>query len=310
MLEALNESGNIIHADKVTNPKAEYRCKDCRRIMQFVDANIRAKHFRHLEKCDCESEPETPEHAYHKNAVYTELCKMNIGQVFLEHTIDNTVRPDILLVRENAPAVAIEVQASNMDLSLFEKKIHYYQANDYLTLYLFVQSEVRYRKGRGEYWKKTYTTDFLRCTRKNVYRLKEIEQRLLYNEYYGENVRAAYIFDHTIYIYDFERKFSRGNEGMCTTTFRTDWNNNRKGTIRQYFEQFRPPVVKSLYQGIPSDAVKPSQCSHPQVEYKLRPEHKTVRYQIICSACGKHQGWLPNKKAIQLGLFLPDKQPT
>lgn len=239
MDEALDKHGNIIKANSVTERESEYRCKDCHQKMLFVDADLKIKHFRHLEKCECESEPETPIHVYHKKAVYEELCKMNIGQVFLEYSIDNNIiRPDVLVKRVNAPDIAIEVQATNMDLSLFEKKIEYYKSHGYITVYLFVQSE------RTIGWNKRgdtvfeYTTDFLQYKRKNVFRLKEIEQRLCYSRHYGSSVRGLYLYDHRIYYYDLEPKSVKGGEGYCSSTFRTNWENNLNATIQDFLNSF------------------------------------------------------------------------
>lgn len=326
MLRALNASGTLIDADDIVERESEYRCKDCNQIVLFVDSMIRVKHFRHREKCECESEPETPEHVHHKRAVYDELCKMNFGQVFLEHSIEDGIRPDVLLVRDNAPAIAIEVQATNIDLSLFDKKIEFYKTHGYITVYLLVESRSDYEQGKDGYWNKLHTTDFLYSTKKNVYRLKEIEKRLMYFCHYGMSVKAVYIFDHKIHYYDFERKFAKGGDGYCSDTFRTNWGNNIEGTIQDYFEQFRldkstnPKVEQAKTEKPKTEQpkieapkteklnVKKSECSHPSVDYELRSEQMIVRYQILCSVCGKHRGWLPDKKALELGLVLPHKQ--
>ncbi|MCU7495340.1 MAG: hypothetical protein HF314_05615 [Ignavibacteria bacterium] len=280
-IKAYDSKGEIVLAFEVAERDIEYTCCNCGNKMSFVNANIKVKHFRHLVECNCDPEPETAAHIFYKRTVFQILKKMNLGEVLLEHSLDGIARPDIFVKRENAPDIAIEVQATNMELDSFYQKIAYYLLQGFITVYLFITEE---DKG-----------DFLYSPREHIYSLKEFEKRILYHKIFGPTVKAAYIRGETIRVPIFNPKWAKGGEEYCRTRFIIDHQQSYAKNIREYFEDLR------------NFKINRSNCKHLFTKHKLHTDDKIVRYQTVCGICGKHMGWLPNKKALELGLPFPNK---
>src|SRR3989339_292139 len=125
-LLALNQDNKEVFADEIINKNNKFHCRHCNEKLSFVNAKLRIKHFRHKVQSNCDPEPETEEHMFHKKLVYKTLLDLNIGKTFLESSFDKIFRPDVYLKREQKRDIVFEIQATNNKIDLFEKKIKYY----------------------------------------------------------------------------------------------------------------------------------------------------------------------------------------
>lgn len=275
-LLALNQDNKEVFADENINKNDNFHCRHCYGKLSFVNAKLRIKHFRHKVQSNCDPEPETEEHMFHKKLVFKTLLDLNLGETFLEPSFDTIFRPDVYLKREQKRDIVFEIQATNNKIDLFEKKIKYYSHKGYIIVYLFVPGNFFYQP------------------RNNVYSLKEIEKRILVFKSYSESVIGAYINQDKILLPDFENKYAKGGDGYCSTRFIILNNFSRCIPLRQYLNEINTFVSKERYLPV---------CNHEDFRYELVSQ-KIIRYKKMCNLCGKFIKWLPNDEAQKLGLLL------
>lgn len=158
-LTANDSNGRQVYSWQVPDDekRKQYFCRDCSEQVSFVDATLRTKHFRHRVDSTCQSESETEEHIYYKRLVFEGIGALGIGTPHLEYWIDDR-KADVHWEKEYAAAnqVVFEIQATNYDISVYERKIRYYAYRKMFVVYLFV--------GDG----------FMREVKDNVYSLWEV----------------------------------------------------------------------------------------------------------------------------------------
>ena len=87
-IRAINGTGEKVwarHIDSRSN--GPFSCPSCKAEMSFVDATLMIKHFRHKVSCECDTEPETPEHVWGKETVYETIKTGFEGYVEVEDSI-------------------------------------------------------------------------------------------------------------------------------------------------------------------------------------------------------------------------------
>jgi hypothetical protein len=277
-LLAVDAEGNKIWARDVVKIREErtlagFACKNCKAEMLFVDAQLKVKHFRHKVTCDCDTEPETQEHAWGKETVYDALKASFTGYIEPEDPIGR-MKCDVhwLLVDKK---VAFEIQATNYDPSVFDEKINYYTRKGYITVYLFVGDS------------------FCRETRNNIYSLKEIEKRIFVDKKYGDFVLGGYLDDDGVFLPCFTHKLAKGRDGHCENRFIIWQKYSKQLSLQAFLAKIAGHTVTTSYR-LP-------ECKHPQVE-TVKHETPPVRYKEVCSDCGKYIKWIPNKEALKRGL--------
>lgn len=272
-LVALENGKNKVFAWDIAERAPYYECTGCGRRLVFMDCREKIKYFRHYEKCNCDSEPETPEHVSGKQQVYETICNMRqMGDsVELEHNIDN-LKADVYW---HSPwsEVAIEIQATNYTIDIFEDKIYEYADKGLVIIYLFIGNS------------------FLKKTRHNIYSLKEIEKRIFVKRDLPGIIYAGYLSSFgQVFVPDFQEKWARGG-GECSHRFIS----MRSGEKRVSLEKF---LTDAAYIKQPK-----IECKH-KVTKHVFSSGKIKRYKEVCSKCGKFIKWLPNKEAIAFGYDL------
>ena len=192
-LVALEEGIRKVFAWDVKKRAPLYTCKDCGGRLIFMDCRKKIKYFRHYEQCDCDSEPETPEHAWGKETVYKAILEMqDYGDIVEpEYTIDK-LRADVYW-ESKWQTVAIEIQATNYTIDVFEEKIHEYDKRGFEIIYLFVGN------------------NFLKQTKPYVYSLKEIEKQLFVHNEIAGRIHAGYLRPSgDVFIPSFQAKYASG----------------------------------------------------------------------------------------------------
>lgn len=268
-LVAVEEGKSKIFAWEVKERAPLYTCKDCGGRLLFMDCRQKIKYFRHYEKSNCESEPETPEHLQGKQKVYeTILAMKNCGSVELEYSIDN-LKADVYWESTWRKA-AIEVQASNYTIDKFEDKIYNYARKDFVIIYLFV----------GD--------NFLKQTKPYIYSLKEIEKQIFVTKNLPGLIYAGYLLSSgKVFIPCFQEKWSHGG-GECSHRFISMRGLQKTVSLTDFLIDavfIEPPKVP---------------CKHTKIKHVAHFD-KIKRYKVVCEQCNKFIKWLPNKEALQLG---------
>jgi len=268
-LVALENGKNQIFAWDVTERAPLYTCKGCRSRLVYMDCRQKIKYFRHYEKCNCDSEPETPVHVWGKQTVYETILAMNNhgSTVELEYYIGD-LKADLYWESPWRKA-AIEVQASNYTIDVFEDKIYEYADQDLAIIYLFVGNT------------------FLKETKPYVYSLKEIEKQIFVTrDLYG--VQAGYLLQSgKVFIPSFREKWASGG-GYCSHRFISDRQFSKTISLTDF-------LINAVYVETPKVP-----CNHTIIKHIAHFE-KIKRYKEVCNECNKFLGWLPNKEARKLG---------
>lgn len=277
-LTAKNINGDRVYSWEIDDKTQEYFCRDCREQLIFVDAELKIKHFRHKSYSQCETEPETFEHAHYKKIIFEKIKTLNIGHPELEYWIGKQ-KADIFWEKGGCLKynIVFEVQASNYNLSDFEQKINAYAyKKNLIVVYAFIGDTFCYE------------------TKKNIYSLKEIEKRIFVDNKYFDTVVGAYILDERVIIPAFQNKFARGQSGCCSNRFIMDYRKTRDLHLADFLREIYDYVPRKQYSPI---------CGHNRTKHVKR-NGKITRYEIVCEDCNKHQGWLSNKIALSLGYGL------
>ncbi len=277
-LTAKNSEGVQVYSWEIEDKKQKYFCRDCEEQLLFVDADLKIKHFRHKTGSQCETEPETFEHAYYKKIIFEKIKALNIGHPKLEHWIGKQ-KADIYWEKGGCLKynIVFEVQATNYNLSDFEQKINAYAyKKNLIVVYIFVGDTFFYQ------------------AKKNIYSLKEIEKRILIEKKYFDTVIGAYISEDHITIPTFKYKYARGQTGYCSNRFIMDFRTTKNLHLTDY--------LREIYEYIPRERYYPV-CMHDKTKH-IKHNGKIVRYKIVCEECDKFQGWLPNDTALSLGYSL------
>jgi len=272
-LVALEGGINKIFAWNVMDRAPLYTCKGCGRRLVFMNCRKKIKYFRHYEKCECDSEPETPEHAAGKEIVYKTILEIKTCGNFVEpeYTIDN-LRADVYWESQWQTA-AIEIQATNYTIGVFEEKIREYNKRDFVIIYLFVGN------------------NFLKKTKPSVYSLKEIEKQLFVNKEIPGRIHAGYLRPSgDVFIPSFQSKYASGG-GECSHRF-ISWRSFEKVVSLKEFLMNAVCVKKSN-----------ALCKHSKINHVAHFE-KIKRYKVVCADCNKFIKWLPNAEALKLGYSL------
>ncbi|HOX16326.1 MAG TPA: competence protein CoiA family protein [Smithellaceae bacterium] len=272
-LVALEGGTKKIFAWDVKERAPLYTCKGCGGRLVFMDCRKKIKYFRHYEHCDCDSEPETPEHAWGKEMVYKSILEIqnNLGIVELEYAIDK-LRADVYWERK-WQKVAIEIQATNYTIGIFEDKISNYNKMGFEIIYLFVGN------------------NFLKQTKPYVYSLKEIEKQLFVNNEIPGRIYAGYLLPTgNVFIPSFQAKYASGG-GECSHRF----------ISMRGFE--KTVSLKEFLNNAVCVNVQKSQCNHSRTKHVAHFE-KIKRYKVVCENCNKFIKWLPNAEALKLGYSL------
>jgi competence CoiA-like predicted nuclease len=274
-LTALTDSGKRVYAPELKDKSQQFTCPFCKGNMSFVDATIRIKHFRHKVKTDCIYEPETEEHEEAKYLVYKVLRDLGLGKVNLEFPVGKFIA-DVYLARENKCDIAFEIQATNYSFNKYIEKINYYAFKRLIVVYIFVGDS------------------FYKEIKSNIFSLKEIEKRIVVEKCFKDSVTGSYLYGTDITIPSFTEKFAKGGEGYCENRFIEQYRLTKKMGLKDYLLALNERSIINRYE---------PKCTHPETEYK-KFQGKIIRYKETCSICGKFIKWLPNKKAIELGLEL------
>ncbi len=270
-LVALENGKTPVYAWEVKKREPLYTCKGCGGRLVFMDCRLKIKYFRHYEKCNCDSEPETPEHVWGKQKVFeTILAMKNFGSsVELEHSIEN-LKADVYWESTWRKAV-IEIQATNYTMDVFSDKIYDYARQGFVIIYLFVGDK------------------FLKETRPFVYSLKEIEKQLFVTKELPGIIHAGYLLpSEKVFIPCFKEKWAKGGDGRCTHRFISMRGFEKTVSLTDFLIDavyYEPPKVP---------------CKHTRVRHVANFE-KIKRYKVVCDQCNKFLKWLPNKEALQLG---------
>jgi len=272
-LVALENGKNKVFAWNISRRAPLYNCPNCGGRMIFMDCRLKVKYFRHYEKCECESEPETKEHVWGKQEVYKTILNMkDPGSVVeLEYNVDN-LRADVYWESPWQKA-AIEIQATNYTIGVFEEKIYEYARKGLVIIYLFVGSS------------------FLKETRSFIYSLKEIEKRIFVNKNLPGIIYAGYLKPSgNVFIPSFQEKWASGG-GDCTHRFISMRSNEKTKKLSEF-------LIEAVFR-----KTEKLDCTHEKVKYVLSSE-KITRYKVLCEKCEKFIKWLPNIEARDLGLLL------
>lgn len=275
-LVALNAAGDTVFAKNVTQ-RENFRCKGCGGALYFCDATLKVKYFQHAVTCNCETEPETPEHVRGKQRVFDALSSIQgrLEKMYMEEPIGR-LKADILW-QNPMNTVAIEVQATNYRISDFEEKINFYIRRKVKVIYLFV----------GE--------NFCKGLKPYVYSLKEIEKQIIFEQRYGDYVVGGYLeVDGDVMVPHFQRKYAHGG-GECENRFFLGRND------RKYYDLLA--FLKHHGYSPPRGCYIPPPCRHESVEHVLH-EGKIKRFKTVCADCLGFVSWLKNDKARALGLEL------
>ena len=272
---AIKGSGEKIWARLVeSRSSGPFTCPSCKAEVLFVDANLKIKHFRHRVECECDSEPETVEHVWGKETVYDSI-QGNFGEYVEAEDLIGRMKADVHWIF-NDKKIAFEIQATNYDPSVFDEKIAYYTRRGYLTVYLFV----------GDNFGKTVKG------KDNIYSLKEIEKRILYNKHYGDSVVGGYLDDDGVYLPNFQAKFAKGGVGFCENRFIVWRQHTKTLTLKDFLKTVLMHQINKKYE--------PPPCQHKHITAE-KVTQKLTRYKEVCDDCGKFVRWIPNKEAINMG---------
>jgi competence CoiA-like predicted nuclease len=275
-LVAIKESGEHIFAKNVTQ-RETFRCKGCGGLLYFCDATLKAKYFQHAVACNCETEPETPEHIWGKQQVFDSLTSIK-GQpekVEMEEFIGR-LKADIFW-KNPMNNVAIEVQATNYNILDFEEKIHYYIRRKLKIIYLFV----------GD--------NFCKQIKPYVYSLKEIEKRIIFEKKYNDYVIGGYLeSDCRVMVPSFQKKYAHGG-GKCENRFFLGKNDRKYHDVLAFLKLHGYSPPRGCY--------IPPPCKHESVKHVLH-DGKIKRYKTVCEDCFAFVSWLKNDTARDLGLEL------
>jgi hypothetical protein len=284
-LVALENGVNKVFAWDVTNRAPLYTCKGCGSRLVFMDCRHKIKYFRHYEQCNCDSEPETPLHVWGKKTVYETIRSLkNYGSAIeLEYPIDN-LKADVYW-ESTWRKVAIEIQASNYTIDVFEDKIYEYAKKRLNIIYLFIGDK------------------FLKQTKPNVYSLKEIEKQLFVTKELPGLIHAGYLLPSgKVFIPAFSEKWKHGG-GDCSHRFISFRGGEKTVSLIDFLIDAvcaEPPEFPCKPQSVEPPKVA---CKHEDVKHVANFE-RIKRYKVVCSECDKFIKWLPNKEALQLGYSL------
>jgi transcription elongation factor Elf1 len=277
-IRAVNKDGERIWAKEVV-PQANnhFTCPSCKAEMSFVNAKLMIKHFRHKVACECDTEPETPEHVWGKETVYETIKAGFEGYVEVEDPIGR-MKSDVRWLPQGRK-VAFEIQAASYEPSVFDEKITYYTRRGYLIVYLFV----------GDNFCRTVKD------KDNIYSLKEIEKRLFESKHYGDSVIGGYLDEGGVMLPYFFPKFAKGRDGYCENRFIL----SRTGTKRIPLKLFLRMILEHRI----NKWFTPPACKHEHIITEKVAQTLT-RYKETCDDCDKFVRWIPNKEAIAMGLEL------
>ena len=124
-----------IEASQMTDKDLEYVCPFCKEKMILVKPYEKiVDHFRHYNRCEFETEPETREHVNGKKILYDlfSSCK-NIRSCEIEPKLAFGRFPDLLLNKK----VAVEFQCSTISLREFMERTEEYTRNKIYILWIF-----------------------------------------------------------------------------------------------------------------------------------------------------------------------------
>jgi len=241
--------------------------------MSFVDATLKIKHFRHLEKASCDYEAETEEHENYKYSVYNKLKVIGNADVFIEHPVGRLIA-DVYWVRKEKPDIAFEIQATNYSISKYEEKIAYYAFRHILVVYIFVGDS------------------FCTEVRPNIYSLKEIEKRIFDENTYLDAVLGCYLRGDIVSRPFFIRKYAKGGDGYCTNRFIMKYNGTNEISLKDYIGKVDKHIISNHF--FPK-------WSHNETVFE-KSTGKIPRYKMVCEVCRKFIKWLPNSEARNIGL--------
>jgi competence CoiA-like predicted nuclease len=161
MLTSIRESDNLkVIGEQIPKDKNEkYRCEYCKKevIHHRSSSKIRIGHFKHkFNESFCPNAPETIEHLITKNAIFNyikEAWNNSLREIELEKWLcKNTIRPDIYIETKKGNKIAIEVQASVLQVSEIKRRTQkYFKENIYVLWVLLFDKKrfVEYRQDFG-----------------------------------------------------------------------------------------------------------------------------------------------------------------
>lgn len=265
-----------IDANDYSDRSLDVYCPDCMDGLTFVNANLKAKHFRHQTNSECAGEPESDVHIAIKRELHARLQATGLGIATLEKSLIG-IRPDVLWEHLFC-RIGFEVQATSVNIEVYERKIERCENKRMPLVYIFVRQE-----DGG---------DFLRQTKNNIYSLKEIERRLIVDKSPFELPIAGYWQDGNIWFPKFKEKYRRGGGGFCSNRFIVDRYQSRLIEIEEL-----AGLIKAATPEHYGD-----KCAHGGgVIY--RPSYGAIhRYGAYCNECDRHVKWIPNRDIERLGL--------
>lgn len=277
-IRAINGGGEKVWARHVdSRSSGPFSCPSCKAEMSFVDATLMIKHFRHKVACECDTEPETPEHVWGKETVYETIKAGFEGYVEVEDPIGR-MKCDVHWLPEGKK-VAFEIQVASYEPSMFDEKITYYTRRGYQIVYLFV----------GNNFCKTVKD------KDNIYSLKEFEKRLFESKHYGDSVIGAYLSKSGVMLPYFLPKYARGRDGYCENRFILSRTGTKRTDLKSFLRMVREHRVNKWF--------TPPPCKHEHIVTE-KVVQKLTRYKETCDDCDKFVRWIPNKEALAMGLEL------
>ncbi len=137
MLVAVDNQNNRCIAWLTEKTQAPFHCPACNEVVVLKKGKIREHHFAHKPPTSCSyATGESQKHYKVKREIFTALVKhANCSKCDIERPLSG-VRPDISLYIGNTP-VAIEIQRSNIDIELIEKRTRQYTKLGISLLWVF-----------------------------------------------------------------------------------------------------------------------------------------------------------------------------
>jgi len=160
MLTSIRESdkkkviGNQIPKDK----NEKYFCEYCKNevIHHKSSSKVRIGHFKHKSgQSFCPNTSETIEHLETKNGIYNYIIKYwgdSLKIIELEKWIcQNTIRPDIYIETKKGNKIAIEVQASVLQVSEIKRRTEKYFKEKIYVLWILIFEKKRFIEYRQDW---------------------------------------------------------------------------------------------------------------------------------------------------------------
>lgn len=155
MLTAISQSSNQKWlASAACKEDGPFICSGCGAEVFVKKGKIKTHHFAHRPPATCDlATGETCRHLMVKSAIYGKLLRTpGVTQLELEHRVGNSIA-DVFAVINDVP-VAIEVQRSNLSVSMIQERTSRYAAMGVAAIWVCVQPPPRGKRCSPSAWQK------------------------------------------------------------------------------------------------------------------------------------------------------------